>query len=121
MLIQPKMNPLLLDIPTEYSSERLLLHCYRPGDGAMYFQMLRANWNYLYEYLPHEFVGVQSADDVEVVLRRHIADWQLRNLFIFELWEKATGSFVVRRRMENVIGNICPSMPPNCPPISSKQ
>jgi ribosomal-protein-serine acetyltransferase len=95
------MNPLLLDIPTEFTSERLLLRCYRPGDGAMYLQMLRANWDYLYEYLPHEFLGVQSAEDVEVVLRRHIADWQLRNLFIFELWEKATGSYLGESYLAN--------------------
>jgi ribosomal-protein-serine acetyltransferase len=81
------MNPLLLDIPTEFSSERLLLRCYRPGDGAMYFQMLRTNWNHLYEFLPPSLMAVQSEEDTEVVIRRLMADWNLRNLFIFGVWE----------------------------------
>lgn len=28
------MNPLLLDLPTSFSSDRLLLRCYQPGDCA---------------------------------------------------------------------------------------
>jgi len=33
------MQPPLLDIPTQFASERLLLRCYRASEGAMYYQM----------------------------------------------------------------------------------
>ncbi len=95
------MNPLLLDIPTEFASERLQLRCYRPGDGAMYFQMLRINWNHLYEFLPESLMAVQSQEDAEVLIRRLMADWQLRNLFIFGIWEKETGAYVGESYLAN--------------------
>jgi ribosomal-protein-serine acetyltransferase len=88
------MNPLLLDIPTEFTSERLLMRCYRPGDGAMYYQMLLANWDYLYEFLPIHLIGVKNYEDVEVDFRRQMAFWNLRERFIFGIWEKATGYYI---------------------------
>ena len=68
------MNPLLLDLPMEFTSERLLLRCYRPGDGALYFEMLRANRDHLYEFLPPSHLAVQSKEAAEEVLGRLIAD-----------------------------------------------
>jgi ribosomal-protein-serine acetyltransferase len=95
------MNPLLLDPPTEFSSERLLLRRYRPDDAALYYHMLRANWDHLYEFLPSELVDVQNAEDVAVVIRRHNAEWELRSLFIFGVWEQATGSYVGESYLAN--------------------
>lgn len=95
------MNPLLLDLPTEFSSDRLLLRCYRPGDGAMYHEMLRASWDHLYEFLPASLMAIHSAEDAEVVFRRLMADWTLRNLFIFGLWDKATGTYVGESYLAN--------------------
>ncbi len=88
------MNPLLGDIPTEFSSDRLSFRCYRPGDAAMYFEMLRTNWNHIYEFMPQSLMDVKSAQDAEEVFRWHQTEWNSRNLFIFGVWEKATGSYV---------------------------
>ena len=95
------MNPVLLDIPTEFSSERLLLRCYRPGDAGMYFQMLRTNWDHLYEFLPSPLMAVQSEQDVEAYIRNLIAEWDLHNLFIFGVWEKASGDYVGESYLAN--------------------
>jgi RimJ/RimL family protein N-acetyltransferase len=95
------MNPILLDIPTEFATRRLLLRCYRPGDGAIYFQALRANRDHLYEFLPPNLRDLQTEEDAEVVIRRLIAEWQLRNLFIFGVWEKETGTYVGETYLAN--------------------
>ncbi len=95
------MQPILLDIPTQFASERLLLRCYRSGEGAMYYQMLRANWEHLYEFLPTSLIAVQNEEDAEVVLRRLIADWQLRRLFVMGVWEKGTGAYVGETYLAN--------------------
>jgi ribosomal-protein-serine acetyltransferase len=95
------MNPLLLDLPTEFSSDHLLLRCYRLGDSAMYFQMLRANRDHLYEFLPPNLMAVQSEGDVEAEFRRLLVEWNLRNLFIFGVWEKATGRYVGESYLAN--------------------
>ena len=88
------MNPLLLDIPTEFSSERLDLRRYRPEDSAVYFQMLQANQDHLREFLPPLLEAVGNEADAKDVLRKLTAEWQPRNLFIFGVWEKGSNSYV---------------------------
>jgi len=95
------MNPLLLDLPTEFSAGRLLLRGYRPGDAAMYYRMLRANWDHLYEFLPARLMAVQSEDDAEAVIRQVAADWVARDPLIFGVWEKATGTYVGETYLAN--------------------
>jgi RimJ/RimL family protein N-acetyltransferase len=96
-----EMNPFLLDLPTKFASDRLSLRCYRPGDGAMYYQMLRANWDHLYEFAPPSWPALQSEVDAEVMLRKLLAEWHLRNLFIFGVWEKTSGSYVGESYLAN--------------------
>ncbi|NIT56156.1 MAG: GNAT family N-acetyltransferase, partial [Aliifodinibius sp.] len=88
------MSPILPDIPTQVATKHLLLRCYRPGDGATYFHVLRANRDHLYEFLPPHLMTVQNEEDAENVIRKLNADWQLRTLFIFGVWEKGTGTYV---------------------------
>lgn len=88
------MNPHLLDLPTAFSSERLFFRCYRPDESMMYYQMLRVNWDHIYEYLPAVLVGVQSAQDIEAEFHRQQREWDLRTLFIFGAWEKASGNHI---------------------------
>ncbi|MCB8927860.1 MAG: GNAT family N-acetyltransferase [Ardenticatenaceae bacterium] len=82
------------DIPPEFSSTRLLLRRYRPEDSAAYFQMLQANQEHLREFLPSLWQEVQNEADVATVLRQLAAEWDARNLFIFGVWEKESGSYV---------------------------
>lgn len=95
------MNPLLLDLPTGFVSERLLLRCYRPGDGAPYFEMLRANRDHLFEFMAPSHLAVQSEETAEELIRRLMADWTLRNLFIFGIWEQETGVYVGESYLAN--------------------
>jgi RimJ/RimL family protein N-acetyltransferase len=67
----------------------------------MYYQMLRANAEHLYEFMPAILRPVQSEEEVEVILRKLAADWALRNLFIFGVWEKATGAYVGETYLAN--------------------
>lgn len=95
------VDPLLLDIPTEFSTERLLLRAYRPGDGEMYYHMLQENREHLYEFLPASLMAVQSVLDAEAVIRNLMAQWQSRELFIFGAWEKESGSYVGESYLAN--------------------
>jgi ribosomal-protein-alanine N-acetyltransferase len=67
----------------------------------MYFQMWRANWEHLYEFMPEELVTVQNEQEMAVVLRKHMAEWELRNLFIFGVWEKSSGTYVGEAYLAN--------------------
>lgn len=95
------MDPLLLDIPTEFASERLSFRCYRPDDSDMYYRMLRTNWDHLYEFLPAALAAVKNEQDVRAFIHWQIAEWDLRNVFIFGAWEKATGTYVGETYLAN--------------------
>jgi RimJ/RimL family protein N-acetyltransferase len=81
-------------IPTEYTSERLLLRRYRPEDAPAYFRMLGENQVHLREFMPAILVNVQNADDVRAVIEWQIEEWQRGKLFIMGLWEKSSVEYV---------------------------
>ncbi len=95
------MDPQIFDLPTEFSSQRLTLRAYHPGDAAMYFRMGRENWDHLYEFLPAILETMQAEADAEAAIRWQNSEWQQRNLFIFGLWEKATGSYIGETYLAN--------------------
>lgn len=91
-----------LDIPTEFSSERLYLRRYRPEeDSAVYFQMLQANRDHLREFMPPMMEAVQNDADAENVLHQLAGEWQSHNLFIFGIWEKDSKSYVGEAYLAN--------------------
>jgi RimJ/RimL family protein N-acetyltransferase len=59
------MNINFLDLPTGYTSERLLLRRYHPGDITMYYQMLGDNAEHLYEFLPSFLENMRGEEDVK--------------------------------------------------------
>ncbi len=95
------MDPQQLDPPSEFASERLFLRAYRPGDGALYFRMIRENWDHLYEFLPPNQEAMQNEADAEAVIRWLNSEWQQRNLFLFGVWEKASGNYTGETYLAN--------------------
>jgi RimJ/RimL family protein N-acetyltransferase len=95
------MDPQQLDPPTEFASERLFLRAYQPGDGALYFRMIRENWDHLYEFLPHNLEVMQNEGDAEAVIRWLNSEWQQRNLFLFGVWEKASSNYIGETYLAN--------------------
>ena len=57
------MNPLFLNVPTEFSSDRLLLRRYQPEDSTAYCQMVQANRDHLREFMPPTMATVQTEAD----------------------------------------------------------
>lgn len=81
-------------LPTEFTSDRLLLRRYRPGDIPMYYRMLKDNAQHLYEFLPPFLMNLQSEEDVKAWFDRQSAEWNSLDLFIFGAWDQATGVYV---------------------------
>ena len=95
------LDPQQLTLPREFSTQRLCFRCYRPGDGATYHQMLQENWEHLYEFMPQSHLEIGSAEDAEAVLRRLAAEWSSRTLFIFGVWDNASGAYVGESYLAN--------------------
>jgi RimJ/RimL family protein N-acetyltransferase len=89
------------DLPTQFTSESLLLRRYGPDDIPLYFQMLRDNADHLHEFLPAFLMDVRSEDDIKAWFDRQSAEWGAKTLFIFGAWEKATGMYVGESYLAN--------------------
>jgi len=95
------MNTNLQEFPTEFTSERLLLRCYRSSDITLYYRMLQDNAEHLYEFLPPFLINVQREGDIKAWFDRQNAEWNARNLFIFGAWNKVTGIYVGESYLAN--------------------
>ena len=69
------------------------MRTYRPGDGALYFRMTRENREHLLEFMPPIVSAMQNEADAEAFIGWLNSEWQKRNLFIFGVWEKASGLY----------------------------
>lgn len=95
------MNPLDLTLPIHFTTLRLSLRRYCPADEAVYYQAVRDNSEHLREFMPEAMSGLKSVEDAEGFLRWQNAEWDARNLFIFGVWEKATGVYVGESYLAN--------------------
>lgn len=95
------MHPKLHAPPTEFASERLTLRAYRPGDAALYFRMVRDNWDHLFEYMPPVVQSMQGPADAEAFIRWLASEWEQRRLFLFGAWEKASGNYLGEAYLAN--------------------
>ncbi|HMZ08817.1 MAG TPA: GNAT family protein [Anaerolineales bacterium] len=89
------------DLPTEFTSERLLLRRYREEDIPTYWKMLRNNEQHLHEFLPPFLSDMQSKEEVKSWFERQDAEWNARTLFIFGVWEHETGVYIGESYLAN--------------------
>lgn len=84
---------MLLQIPTSFETERLLLRAYREGDGGEYFAMIRKNKEHLAQVMPDFVLALKDEEEAEILIRHWMADWAARNKFCLGMWEKDEGGF----------------------------
>ena len=91
------MNKMLLDLPTHFETERLILRPFRAGDGTAYSLLSQNNKSHL---LPFErgnrALSVNTKEDGESLVRSFAAEWAMRNIFYMGAWEKATHTLVAQ-------------------------
>lgn len=87
------VNPILLDFPEEFESERLILRPPRPGDGAAMHAAVVESLNDLRPWLPWA-ENPADADGYEAICRRKYAEWILREDLMITLWRKSDGAYV---------------------------
>ncbi len=87
------MNPILLDFPHEFETERLLIRCPLPGDGPMVNEAIVESQEELKEWMPFA-VTVPSLDASEENVRRAHANFLLREDLRLHMFLKSSGRFV---------------------------
>jgi RimJ/RimL family protein N-acetyltransferase len=91
------MHRLLLDIPTQMETQRMILRCYEAGDGSWYCAMAQRNRAHLAEYEADNVVmSIKTEEEAEVLVRDLANDWSARNHFFLGAFDKQTGAFVAQ-------------------------
>lgn len=91
------MHKLLLDLPAQFETERLILRPYQAGDGAAYYTLAMNNKDHLLPFeLGNPALNIQTLEDAEILVRQFALDWAARTIFFVGGWEKATDELVVQ-------------------------
>lgn len=89
------MHKLLLDIPTQLETERLVIRKYAKGDGRDLYLLLQRNDNR--DFLRRnveEVSSIKTDEEAEIMIRRHAAEWSARDRFIMGIWLKSGNQYV---------------------------
>lgn len=91
------MHKFLLDIPTSFETERLLLRAYQPGDGPWYLAMAQRNLTHLARYeTDNPARSLVTEDDAENLVRQFAATWTARDAFFMGAFLTRTQEFVAQ-------------------------
>jgi len=83
------MDPILLDFPDSFDTERLTIRAPRPGDGAQIAEAVRESLPELRPWMPWA-QGEPDAEAQEARIRKSIADWIARKDLLLLLLLKGT-------------------------------
>jgi RimJ/RimL family protein N-acetyltransferase len=72
----------------------------------MYVDLYRENRAHLCEFKPEELRGMESAADAERHIQWLQRAWQDRELFVFGVWEPATGSYAGEAYLANAAWDV---------------
>lgn len=87
------MNPILIEVPESFETDRLLIRMPQKGDGKAVHAAITASLDELKPWMKFAHLN-QTADDVEGNLRRGIADFILRIDLRYLVFEKESGRLV---------------------------
>ncbi|MHA2251838.1 MAG: GNAT family N-acetyltransferase [Candidatus Kariarchaeaceae archaeon] len=99
------VHPILLDIPSELESERLIVRSYQAGDGPEFFRVLRENKDHLEEFV-NEVKKIKSEEEAEIRNRKLLADFIGRTRFVMGIWEKQSNSLIGEIWIESIIWDV---------------
>ncbi|MGN1386274.1 MAG: GNAT family N-acetyltransferase [Bacillus sp. (in: firmicutes)] len=87
------MNPILLEFPSEFTTERLLIRMPVPGDGKTVYEAITASLPELKPWIPFA-QKEQSEQDLEANVRQAHLDFLSRKDLRLHLFLKESGQFI---------------------------
>jgi RimJ/RimL family protein N-acetyltransferase len=87
------MNPILIDFPEEFYTERLLIRKPMPGDGKAVYEAIQASLNELKPWMPWAHKE-QSEQEVEANMREAHAKFLIREDLRLHIYNRETGEFI---------------------------
>ncbi|MEF7563627.1 GNAT family protein [Bacillus infantis] len=100
------MNPLLLDVPLQLETDRLILRAPLPtGDGKIVNQAIRESFNELKPWLPFA-QKLPDVEETEINLRNAHINFLKRDSFRFLIFDKESKDFIGITSLEAIDWNI---------------
>ena len=100
------MNPILLNFPDHFSTERLDLRAPRAGDGSELHAAVCETWDELTPWLPWAR-KLPTAEECEELMRDAVAKWQRREDLWLLAFVKGTGQLVASSGLSRIAASIC--------------
>lgn len=86
-----------LEIPSQFGTERLILRCYQPGDGPMYYAVGQRNREHLARYETGNVVlSARNEQEAEDIIAELTDDYESESCFFLGAFERETGEFVAQ-------------------------
>lgn len=99
------MNPLLIEFPTEFSTERLLIRMPKPGDGKAVFAAVQASIHELKPWIPWAH-NQQTEQETEINVRDSYIKFLKREDLRLHIFLKSTGEFIGSSGLHRINWNI---------------
>lgn len=95
------MNPLLLDFPTEFETDRLLIRMPLPGDGAVTCESINTSLPELKPWMPFA-QKEQTIEETEINIRQGYINFLNRTDLRLLVFKKDTGEFVASSGLHRI-------------------
>ncbi|WP_246942381.1 GNAT family N-acetyltransferase [Bacillus pinisoli] len=95
------MKPILLDFPSEFTTERLLIRMPLPGDGKAVHHAIKNSRNELEPWLPFAR-NEQTEEQLEENIREAHAKFLLRKDLRFHVYHRETGEFIASTGLHRI-------------------
>lgn len=87
------MNPICLDIPEQFATERMILRAPMYGDGAIVNEAIKESFQTLNQWM-NWAVHIPDIHETEENVRKNRAKFILRERFMFYMMDKATNQYI---------------------------
>ncbi|MFN7249844.1 MAG: GNAT family N-acetyltransferase [Anaerobacillus sp.] len=95
------MNPLMIEFPTEFYTERLLIRMPQPGDGKAVFDAIQASIDELKPWMPFA-QNEQSEEEIEINIRDAYVKFINREDLRLLIFLKDTGEFIASSGLHRI-------------------
>ncbi|MGG0418735.1 GNAT family N-acetyltransferase [Priestia aryabhattai] len=99
------MNPLLLDFPTKFYTERLFIRLPLPGDGKVVSQAINESIEELKSWMPFA-QNKQTVEEAEISIRKSHTEFLQREDLRLLIFLKETGDFVGSSGLHRINWNV---------------
>jgi ribosomal-protein-serine acetyltransferase len=87
------LKPILLEIPEQFETERLLISNYEKGDGEEFYQLLQSNFNHLQEEVD-DTKTLKTVEDAEEYVRSKQIAWLSRERLVPKIVKTTRGRMI---------------------------